>query len=57
MVSSPGGKCCYQRGADKSVGWGGGLSDHLVVPEYTLYKIPDNVGLDVAGKHDLSAVD
>jgi len=35
---------------DTSPGWGGGLSDHLVVPEYAVVKIPDNIGLDVAGK-------
>ncbi|KAK0333105.1 hypothetical protein LTR91_011939 [Friedmanniomyces endolithicus] len=33
---------------DTSPGWGGGLSDHLVVPEYAVVKIPDNIGLDVA---------
>lgn len=26
----------------------GGLSEHLVVPEYTLYNCPDNVPLDTA---------
>lgn len=31
-------------------GWGGGMSDHVVVPEYAVYKVPDNVSLEVAGK-------
>lgn len=33
---------------DIAPGWGGGLSEHVVVPEYAVYKLPDNVGLDVA---------
>lgn len=43
--------CCWQNGFIGLSGYGGGLSEHLVVPEYTLYHCPDNVGLDVAGKH------
>lgn len=35
-------------------GWGGGLSEHVVVPEYAVYNLPDNVGLDVAGKTGLT---
>jgi threonine dehydrogenase-like Zn-dependent dehydrogenase len=31
-------------------GWGGGLSDFVVVPEYCVIKVPDNVPLDVAGE-------
>lgn len=42
--------CCYKNGFIGLSGWGGGLADHIVVPEYAVYKVPDNVGLDVAGK-------
>lgn len=28
-------------------GWGGGLSEHVVVPEYTVLQLPDNVPLDI----------
>ncbi|PPJ54152.1 hypothetical protein CBER1_01043 [Cercospora berteroae] len=40
--------CCWKNGFIGLSGWGGGLSEHIVVPEYTLYNCPDNVGLDVA---------
>lgn len=40
--------CCYSNGFVGLSGWGGGLSEHLVVPEYAVVPIPDNVGLDVA---------
>jgi len=40
--------CCYKNGFVGLSGWGGGLSEHIVVPEYAIYKLPDNVGLDVA---------
>ena len=33
-----------------TTGWGGGLSDFVVVPEYCVIKVPDNVPLDVAGE-------
>lgn len=42
--------CCWKNGFVGLSGWGGGLSEHLVVPEYTLYNCPDNVPLDVAGE-------
>ena len=35
---------------DSSSGWGGGLSEHVVVPWTSLYKLPDNVPLEVGGK-------
>ena len=41
--------CCYKNGFVGLSGWGGGLSDHVVVPEYAVYHLPDNVSLDVAG--------
>lgn len=42
--------CCYKNGFVGLSGWGGGLSEHVVVPEYAVYHCPDNVGLDVGGK-------
>lgn len=36
------------------LGWGGGLSDFVVVPEYCVIKVPDNVPLDVAGECSVS---
>lgn len=36
--------------ADRLVGWGGGLSEHVVVPRNAVYEIPENVSLEVAGK-------
>ncbi|TKA32708.1 hypothetical protein B0A50_00933 [Salinomyces thailandicus] len=40
--------CCYQNGFVGLSGWGGGLAEHIVVPEYAVFKIPENVPLDVA---------
>lgn len=48
--------CCDKNGFVGLSGWGGGLSDHVVVPEYAVYSIPDNVPLDVAGKPGLHRV-
>ena len=42
--------CCYKNGFVGLSGWGGGLSEHIVVPEYAVYPLPDNVPMDVAGK-------
>lgn len=42
--------CCWKNGFIGLSGWGGGLSERIVVPEYTLYHCPDNVGLDIAGE-------
>lgn len=42
--------CCYSNGFVGISGWGGGLSEHVVVPEYAVYNIPDNMGLDIAGE-------
>ncbi|KAF2460517.1 chaperonin 10-like protein [Lineolata rhizophorae] len=39
--------CCYSNGFIGLSGWGGGLSEHCVVPEYSLYKLPENVSLEV----------
>ena len=36
--------------ADRLVGWGGGLSEHVVVPRNAVYEIPENVSLEVAGE-------
>lgn len=32
------------------LGWGGGLSEHVVVPRKAVYEIPDKVSLEVAGE-------
>lgn len=32
------------------VGWGGGLSEHVVVPRKAVFEIPDSVSMDIAGK-------
>ncbi|EAT76932.2 hypothetical protein SNOG_15557 [Parastagonospora nodorum SN15] len=39
--------CCWQNGFVGLSGWGGGLADHIVVPESTLYHLPDNVPLEI----------
>ena len=39
--------CCYKGGFIGLSGWGGGLSEHVVAPEKSLYKLPDNVPLDL----------
>ena len=33
----------------KHVGWGGGLSEHIVVPRSAVYEIPDGVSLEAGG--------
>ncbi|KAK6423767.1 hypothetical protein LTR95_016473 [Oleoguttula sp. CCFEE 5521] len=40
--------CCDKNGFVGLSGWGGGLSEHVVLPEYCVIPIPDNVPLDVA---------
>lgn len=32
------------------VGWGGGLSEHVVIPRKAVYEIPSNVSMEVAGE-------
>lgn len=39
--------CCWQNGFVGLSGWGGGLADHIVVPESTLYHLPGNVPLEI----------
>lgn len=39
--------CCDKNGFVGLSGWGGGLSDHMVVPESCVKKLPDNVELEV----------
>jgi len=34
---------------DRLSGFGGGLSEYVVAPESSVYKVPDNVSLEVAG--------
>lgn len=42
--------CCWNNGFVGLSGWGGGLSEHIVVPTSTLYRLPDNVPLQLGGK-------
>ena len=42
--------CCESNGFVGLSGWGGGLSDHVVVPRKAVYSVPDNVSMEVAGK-------
>lgn len=39
--------CCWSNGFVGLSGWGGGLADHIVLPTSTLYRLPDNVPLEV----------
>ena len=39
--------CCDKNGFVGLSGWGGGLSDHMVVPESCVKKLPDNVPLEI----------
>ncbi|GAM83472.1 hypothetical protein ANO11243_014600 [Dothideomycetidae sp. 11243] len=39
--------CCWQNGFRGLSGGGGGLSEHIVVPEASVYKLPDNVSMEV----------
>lgn len=48
--------CCSKNGFVGLSGWGGGLSEHIVVPEYAVYKLPDNVPMDVAGMDALEII-
>lgn len=31
-------------------GWGGGLSEHIVIPRQSVYTIPESVSMEVGGK-------
>lgn len=39
--------CCWQNGFIGLSGWGGGLAEHIVVPESALYHLPANVSLEI----------
>ncbi|KAF2446847.1 sorbitol dehydrogenase [Karstenula rhodostoma CBS 690.94] len=39
--------CCWSNGFIGLSGWGGGLSEHIVVPTSTLYRLPKNVPLHI----------
>lgn len=32
------------------IGWGGGLSEYLTVPQKAVYQVPDSIPMDIAGK-------
>lgn len=41
-------------------GWGGGLSEHVVIPRKAVYEIPDNISMEVGGEslnHSIPADD
>ncbi|KAI5270166.1 GroES-like protein [Aureobasidium subglaciale] len=40
--------CCDKNGFVGLSGWGGGLAEHIVVPEYCVVPVPDNVSLEIA---------
>ncbi|THX23535.1 GroES-like protein [Aureobasidium pullulans] len=40
--------CCDKNGFVGLSGWGGGLAEHIVVPEYCVVPVPDNVSLELA---------
>jgi threonine dehydrogenase-like Zn-dependent dehydrogenase len=42
--------CCYSNGFVGLSGFGGGLSEHIVLDESFLHHLPDNVPLDIGGK-------
>jgi len=39
--------CCSSNGFIGLSGWGGGLAEHIVVPESVLHHLPDNVSLEI----------
>ncbi|EOD48777.1 putative sorbitol dehydrogenase protein [Neofusicoccum parvum UCRNP2] len=39
--------CCYKNGFIGLSGWGGGLAEHIVTPQSCLYKLPENVSLEI----------
>jgi 2-desacetyl-2-hydroxyethyl bacteriochlorophyllide A dehydrogenase len=39
--------CCFQNGFIGLSGWGGGLAEHIVVPQSALYHLPSNVPLEI----------
>ena len=46
--------CCEQNGFVGLSGWGGGLSEHVVVPRKSVYKVPEHIPMDVAGEFAVS---
>lgn len=41
--------CCEQNGFVGLSGWGGGLSEHVVVPRKAVYEVPTSMSMEVAG--------
>lgn len=41
--------CCNKGGFIGLSGWGGGLSEHIVVPETSVLKLPDSVSDEIGG--------
>ena len=42
--------CCDKNGFVGLSGWGGGLSEHVVIPRKAVFKIPDSMSMEVAGE-------
>jgi threonine dehydrogenase-like Zn-dependent dehydrogenase len=42
--------CCYNNGFVGISGFGGGLSEHIVLDESFFHHLPDNVPLEIGGK-------
>ena len=43
--------CCEKNGFVGLSGWGGGLSEHVVIPRQAVFELPENVSLEIAGKY------
>ena len=41
--------CCDSNGFVGLSGWGGGLSEHVVIPRKSVFAIPDSMSMEVAG--------
>jgi 2-desacetyl-2-hydroxyethyl bacteriochlorophyllide A dehydrogenase len=39
--------CCYSGGFIGLSGWGGGLAEHVVAPEASMYKLPENIPMEI----------
>ncbi len=42
--------CCDQNGFVGLSGWGGGLSEHVVLPRTAVFEIPKTMSLEIAGR-------
>jgi threonine dehydrogenase-like Zn-dependent dehydrogenase len=44
--------CCYKGGFVGLSGWGGGLSEHVVLDQDMLYHLPENITLEIGGANE-----